>query len=94
MTSCSNDSVDPFKASFGWVYARRYVAAEDTILHTTGETQYLTIIDCSEVRADKSSGVSQRTISMKPYDGKWHVSLACDDDPQSELYNINVLRLK
>ncbi|QUS57375.1 hypothetical protein [Pseudovibrio brasiliensis] len=70
------------------------VVAEDTVLHTTGETQYLTIIDCSEVRADKSSGVSQRTISMKPYDSKWHVSLACDDNPQSELYNINVLRLK
>ncbi|SFK97996.1 hypothetical protein SAMN04488518_11333 [Pseudovibrio ascidiaceicola] len=70
------------------------VVAEDTVLHTTGETQYLTIIDCSEVRADKSSGVSQRTISMKPYDGRWHVSLACDDDPQSELDHINVLRLK
>ncbi|WP_109317528.1 hypothetical protein [Pseudovibrio ascidiaceicola] len=70
------------------------VVAEDTVLHSIAETQYLTIIDCSEVRADKSSGVSQRTISMKPYDGKWHVSLICDDDPQSELYNINVLRLK
>lgn len=70
------------------------VVAEDTVLHTTGDTQYLTIIDCSEVRADKSSGVSQRTISMKPSDGKWHVSLACDDNPQSELDHINVLRLK
>ncbi|MFS8181415.1 hypothetical protein ACMG4P_07610 [Pseudovibrio denitrificans] len=70
------------------------VVAEDTVLHTTGATQYLSIIDCSDVRADGSSGVSQRTISMKPNDGKWQVSLKAHAVPDNEVEHINVLRLK